>query len=118
MTPTTKQIIQQHTADLERINKQRRMWLYASSIVLTGIIFLIFTWDWLDDFHSKGIWWVVISLMLIISVNWWYWTMRVIRILLDYNTAAYDILTCVLDDVSEARKDIQYLVNQNVDKPK
>ncbi len=115
MTPTTKSIIKKHKEDLERINNQRKSWLYASSIVLTGIVFLIFTWDWLSDFHSKTIWWVVVSVMLILSVNWWYWTMRVIRILLDYNNAAYDLLTDVIDEVTEARNDIKFLVNQNVD---
>ena len=115
MTPTTKRILEQHTKDLARINDQRRTWLWASSIVVFGIIFLIFSWDWLDDFHSKPIWWFIVSTMLIISVNWWYWTMRVIRILLDYNHAAYDLLSIIISDVKEARNEIKHLVNQDVD---
>ena len=113
-----EQLLDKHLEDIERINNQRRIWLYASSIVLVGIILLIFTWDWLDHFKSPSIWWVVISIMLILSVNWWYWTMRVVRIMLRHQTVQHDLLRSVLSDLSEARLEIKILVTQDVDSPK
>jgi uncharacterized membrane protein len=115
MNIKTRQILEQHAKDLEKINNQRRLWLYASSVVLTGIIFLIFTWDWLDHFHSHTLWWAIVSTMMIICVNWWYWTMRVIRILLNHQEAEYDLLSSVLNDISKAREEIKFLVPKNLD---
>ena len=118
MNAAIEKLLKQHAADLKRINDQRRIWLFASSIVVSCIIFLIFAWDWIDHFASYGVWWVVISLIMIISVNWWYWTMKVIRILLEHQEAEYTLLACILNDVSEAKKDIKFLVDQDVDLPK
>lgn len=115
MNILTEQLLKKHVEDLDKINNQRRIWLYASSVVFTGIIFLIFSWDWLDHFHSKSIWWVVISLMLILSINWWYWTMKVIRVLLRHQQAQHDLLKSVIEDISLARDDIKILVTQEVD---
>lgn len=118
MTPETKQLIEQQAKDLDKINNQRRMWLYASSVVVLGIVSLIFTWDWLDHFHSSQLWWLIISVMLVISANWWYWTMRVIRILLKHQKAEYDLLKCIIEDIGQAKDDIRFLADQYVDKRK
>lgn len=116
MNQEIKDYFTKHEQDIEKIHKQRRLWLWASSVVLVGIIFLIFSWDWIDHFHSSKIWWVITSMMLIISVNWWYWTMRVVRITLCHQQVAHGILKSILLDISEFKKDIRPIVNQNIDK--
>jgi small-conductance mechanosensitive channel len=103
---------------LERINQQRRRWLYASSIVFTGIIFLIFGWDWLDHFHNENIWWVVVSLALIISINWWYWTMRVVYKMLQHQKIEFTIIKELVSDIKEVKEEITKLGNQTIDKKK
>lgn len=103
---------------LEKINNQRRRWLYASSIVLTGIIALIFAWDWLDHFHSQSIWWLVVSLMLLISVNWWYWTMKVVYKMLQHQKIEFGIIRELLVDIKEVKSEIKNLGNQYIDKSK
>lgn len=115
MNPLTKQLLEEHCNTIDKLNNQRRHWLYASSVVFTGIILLIFSWNWLDNLHSQTIWWVVISLMLILSINWWYWTMRVVKILLCHQQVVHDLLHSVLDDIAHAKTEIKNLVTNNVD---
>jgi hypothetical protein len=115
MNRRIEQILDSHLEDLEKINNRRRSWLYASSIVVIGIIFIIFSWDWLDHFHQSSVWWVIVSLMLVISINWWYWTMRVVRLLLDHQHAQHMLLRCIIEDVVQSREDIKHLVTNNVD---
>ena len=117
MNIKTKKLLKTHIEELTRINEQRRWWLYASSVVLGGIIFLIFTWDWIDGFHSKSVWWLVVSTMLIISVNWWYWTMKVIRRIIEHQEIEFDLIRVIITDIREVKKDIQFLAPKNVDKP-
>jgi len=114
----TKELLAKHADDIERINHQRRLWLYASSVVMVGIVGLIFSWDWVSELHSKSVWWVIVSVMLIISINWWYWTMSVIRRMLDHQKVEYDLLSCILNDISLAKEDIKFLVNHEVDSKK
>lgn len=113
-----ERILDNHLEDLDKINNQRRLWLYASSIVFTGIILLIFGWDWLDHFHSQSIWWLVVSLMLVLSINWWYWTMRVVNILLKHNHAQHTMLRCIIEDIASSREDIKFLVANRLDSDK
>ena len=118
MNRKLKQIIDNHTQDLERLNRQRRWWLYASSIVVFGILVLMFAWDWLEEFHSKGIWWLVVSMMLVVSVNWWYWTMKVIRRIIEHQKTEFELIGVIMTDIKEVKKDIKFLDPNNVDKSK
>lgn len=102
-------MIEQHTNDMHRINEQRRWWLVASSIVFSGTIFIIFFWDWISGFNEKSIWWVIVSLMLVICMNWWYWTMKVISHLLVHQDSEYKIIYELLNEIKELKKQIKSL---------
>lgn len=113
-----KRIIDKSQLDLEKLHDQRRAWLWASSIVFWAIIFIIFFWDWLDGFGSKSVWWLIVSCMLVLSINWWYWTMRIIRKLIVHQEIEYDLLKSILTDLSKIKKDVRALGSQTVDNPK
>lgn len=116
MNKELKTILNKHAQDLNRINTQRRWWLYASSVVVVGILIVMFAWDWIDGFHSKGVWWLVVSLMLIISINWWYWTMKVIRRIIEHQKIEFDLIAVIITDIKEVKRDIKFLAPKNVDK--
>lgn len=92
--------------ELEKINNQRRKWLIASSIVFVGIISLIFTWEWLNHLDSKIVWWMITSIMLIISINWWYWTMKVIRQLIYHQKLEFNLLSDIIIEIKSIKKDL------------
>jgi len=117
MLKTTK-TIKENQQELNKLNDQRRNWLWASSVVLWAIILIIFSWDWLDNLGSKSVWWVIVSCMLIISVNWWYWSMRVVRKLIHHQHVEYGILRLILIDLRKLRRDIKQISPNDVDKPK
>lgn len=118
VSKNTSRLIEENSQDLEQINAQRRMWLYASSVVVGAVLFLIFGWDWLDNFHSKSIWWVTASAIIILSVNWWYWTMRVMLRLLHHQKMEFHIITELIVEIKEIRNDVQHLGTHKVDKKK
>ena len=118
MNKKLKKVIDKHAEELDRMNSQRRLWLYASSVVVVGILILMFSWDWLDEFHSKSIWWLIVSSMLIVSVNWWYWTVKVVKRIIDHQRAEIELIGEIITDIKEVKIDIRELAPKNVDNPK
>jgi hypothetical protein len=95
--------IKDHTEELEKIYAQRRQWLFASSVVFTTIILVIFGWDYIDSCNDRRIWWVLISLGLLLSVNWWYWTMKSVSTLVRSIYSEYEILNEITSEIEELR---------------
>jgi ABC-type proline/glycine betaine transport system permease subunit len=111
-------LFQETNQEIDNINEQRRVWLYASSFTFVGIVFLVFAWDLLDSFHSKTVWWFILSLILIISINWWYWTMRMISKMLNHQKIEFEIIHDVIVDIRSLKKEIKELGHQEVDNNK
>ena len=88
---------------LKKLNSERKVWLTVSSIVCLGILFLIFDWNCVQTLHLRG---YVIAGGLILSVSWWYWTMRLIRIILSHRQEEFEILQQIVDDIKLIKKDI------------
>jgi len=96
-------LLSQNTDDIEEINQQRRYWLLASSIVFVSIIVLIFSWDWITSTRQQSLWWIFISLLLIVSVNWWYWTMNSLATIINRTRDEFIILSDVVDEISDVK---------------
>ena len=92
--------------ELEKINNQRKKWLMASSVVFVGIISLIFTWEWINHLDSTIVWWMITSIMLIISINWWYWTMKVVRQLIYHQKLEFNILSDIIIEIKSIKENL------------
>lgn len=101
--------------DLDRANEQRKKWLMASSVVIAGIIGWIACWNWIHSLDSVWIDWLMISLGLIISVNWWYWTMGLVRQYLSHQRSVLEVLDNIVQDLKIVKDDVKNL-NKEVDK--
>ena len=100
-------LIENYNKKIHIIHKQRHQWLWASSIVFVSVILLIFLWDWVDSFQSKSIWWVIVSIMLIISINWWYWTMKTIKAVILYQNVEYALIKNILTDIEQLKSELK-----------
>lgn len=108
MTEHTK-LIESFQSNIIKLNDQRKRWLTFSSIIFVGIILLIAFTDNINNLHSHSVWWTIGSIGLIISVNWWYWTLTLIRQVLQHQVSVIEILTEITSDVKVIRTDIQDL---------
>lgn len=109
----TAEAVDRHDRDLDQINEQRRKWLYASSVVYVGIILIIFAWNWIDHLQSKAVWWVIVALMLVLSVNWWFWTMRVIRRFIHHRHYEVDLIMNIMQDLREIKEDVKQIRHEH-----
>lgn len=111
------QSLKQSRINLEKINEQRRIWLYASAAIVLGIVLIISGWHYLEGRELGWIIWSIVSTGLIVSVIWWYWTMRIIKHSLDHQSMVFDVLIEMTEDIQLVRKDVKNLI-QPVDKTK
>lgn len=109
MTGYTLKDFENHARNLDNVGHQRRIWLWSSTVVVICTFTLILLWEWLDSILTKNIWWIVVSASFIISMNWWYWTMKVIKIMIQTQTMEYQLIQSILTDIAEIKRDIQAL---------
>lgn len=104
------QKLKEFKTELDRINEQRRLWLYASAGIIVGIVLIISGWHYLEDREFGWIIWSIVSTGLVISALWWYWTMRMIRYSLTHQTTVLDLLIEMTDDIKLVKNDVKDLI--------
>jgi len=100
-----------YLTELQAINKQRKYWLVLSMFVVIIISYIIF--DWTKITKDQWYFWILISLGLTISVVWWYWTMRVVRIMLHHRLEETEILHDLVLDIKDIKKNVKEYLTPN-----
>jgi len=95
--------------ELEQINNQRRYWLMASSLVFVAVVLVVAFWNYLMSLNEQWIWWLLFSASVLISMNWWYWTMGYIRKSLIHQLTVVEILADITYDIHLVKEDVRKL---------
>jgi hypothetical protein len=91
---------------LKEFDKQRKKWLALSTFVVIAVLGTVFDWNQIQYYKLE---WTLASLGIALAVFWWYWTMRVIRYLIDYKIKEHELLNEVVSDIRSIKQEI---VNQ------
>lgn len=97
-------LINKHIEQLKKFDRQRKNWLRLSAFVVIAVLGIL--WDWEVIKQYRLVWWFGAA-GLVISVLWWYWTMIVIRLLIEHRRDETEILYEIVRDIKEIKKDIQ-----------
>lgn len=101
------QKIFQFQKQLSIFNNQRRWWLILSCLVVLTVSGIIFDWNHIYD--SNKLLWTVVSLGLTVSVVWWYWSMKLVRTLIDYRLLESEILRDIAKSINEITQEVKNL---------
>jgi ABC-type bacteriocin/lantibiotic exporter with double-glycine peptidase domain len=96
--------IKKHIEELHIIDSQRKGWLVLSAFVASGLLGIIFGWNAVQQYHLV---WLVVSGGLIVSMIWWYWTMRLINHLIHYKVTESEILSDIVEDIREIKNEVR-----------
>jgi membrane-bound metal-dependent hydrolase YbcI (DUF457 family) len=97
-------ILKKHLNELAVMDRHRKMWLVLSAFVVSIVLFIIIKWDFITESHWA---WLAVTVGLTLSVTWWYWTMRSIRLLINHRVEETQILHNLVVDIRDVRKHIQ-----------
>jgi hypothetical protein len=104
-----------HLEKLHQFDNERRGWLALSVFVITAVLGIIFNWPFIDKNHLV---WAVMSVAFVTSITWWYWTMKVVRHLIESKEAEYRLLYQIVEDVQIIRAEVKETFTNIVDKSK
>jgi len=107
--------LKKHLTNLKTLDRERQHWLRLSAFVVLSVFGVIFEWNFV---MANRLAWLLVSCGLIVTVIWWYWTMRFIRHLLESKNDEYLILNDIITDVSEIKQDIRDTFFNTIDKSK
>lgn len=92
---------------LTTLNHDRIIWMYLSITVVAVSLTLVYGWGKLIAFDSHLLWAVVSTAAIVIAVAWWYWTMSLIRRLLEIQIDVVDILKELTTDIKDIRGEVK-----------
>jgi hypothetical protein len=93
--------IDQNLDTLHNLNKERLFWLKISIFIVLISLLSIFNWEYLVE---TNIVYILVSLGIIISIIWWYWTMMIIRKLITFKIVETELLNDIVNDVRYVRE--------------
>jgi hypothetical protein len=99
----TEKYFEESTANLQKLKRQRSVWMKLSSIFV--ILLFVLAIEWKDLINSNNIYiystWAVI--IIPICISWWYWTMNLIFILLNSRNKEIEILSSLIEEVKKVK---------------
>jgi len=108
------QLIEKFKSDIDRLNNQRILWLIFSFLIFSGVVLLILFSNSISSLNSQTVWWLIGSIGLLVSVNWWYWTLTLVKSVLQHQINTIIILSEITNDVKEIKTDINELYQKRL----
>ena len=96
-----EKILENRLNELKKLNFQRKAWLGLSFFVMISISFIIFD---TKDLINYGLVWPFAILGIIVSAVWWYWTMLVVRKIIEHKKEETELLIELVNTIKEIRK--------------
>jgi hypothetical protein len=104
--------LQNHIKDLKQMGFERRAWLMLSAFVVFSIGFIIYGAAQLEQLHLL---WIIGTIGLLISMIWWYWSMRIINKLVVHREEEIAVLNDLCSDIKEVRQEVREIKTRTLD---
>lgn len=114
MTSEKEKLLSIFANDIIKLNRQRTYWLIFSSIIFVGVILVIVFSSSINSLRSEAVWWAIGAVGLIVSVNWWYWTLILVRRVLTHQINMVLLLDEITKDVNDIKIDINQLFRKGL----
>jgi len=89
-----------------KLNIERKLWLALSGLVVAASFVLFLGWNSIQVNHLQ---WFFVTLGITVSMIWWFWTMRLIRIILNHRLTEVEILQEIVNDIKDIKINVANL---------
>jgi hypothetical protein len=88
---------------INKLNIERKLWLAFSGLVVFTSLFTVLFWYPVQAHHFQ---WIFVTLGIAVSMAWWFWTMRLIRIIMNHRLAEVEILQELIKDIRDIKNNV------------
>lgn len=99
----------QNLKELNDLNRERIFWLKLSAFMVILAMLTIFNWNYLIN---TDLIFLVVSVGIIITIIWWFWTMSIIRKLIGFKTVETEILNDIINNIQDIKENVRNNLNQ------
>lgn len=93
---------------LKKIERQHVCWLKVGVVFAPFVALVILEWNEIIAL-GNNLWLLIALIIALIGVSWWYWTMAIIRVLLNYKVIELELLRGTVDDIKSVYNDVKKL---------
>jgi hypothetical protein len=94
-----------HAELLKKFRQQRTQWLFFGYVFLMWLFFIVIQWPNIEKL-DKNLWIIIGFVCLTVGATWWFWTMEVIRKLINFRRLELEILDNTLEDIREVKNKV------------
>jgi hypothetical protein len=91
---------------ISKLNIERKLWLALSGLVIAASFVLFLGWNTIQINHLQ---WVFVTSGITVSIIWWFWAMRLIRIILNHRLVEVEILHEIVNDIKDIKINVANL---------
>jgi len=93
--------------------QQRSDWVKLSYAFIAFLAFITINWSTIVERHSLALWVSISAILIPIAAIWWYWTVNLVRKLLNQKEEEFKIIESIIHDLQHIKKDLDELKKTN-----
>jgi hypothetical protein len=99
--------------DINNSRRQRSKWIKLSYVFIVFLAFLTINWSTIVETHSLALWVSISAILIPVAAIWWYWTVNLVRKLLNHREEEFKIIESIVHDLQHIKKDLDELKKTN-----
>lgn len=97
-------ILMKQLKELKTLEVHHKAWMIFSMVIVLIIGLLVFD---LNELRQAGLLWPISVFGILISVAWWYWSMRLIKILMRHRKEETEVLIDIFETIKDMKEDLR-----------
>jgi Flp pilus assembly protein TadB len=99
--------------DINNSRKQRSIWIRLSYAFIVFLTIITVNWSAIIETHNIILWISIFAVLIVTAAFWWYWTVDLVRKLLNHKEEEFKIIESIVYDLQHIKKDVDELKKSN-----
>lgn len=104
-----QKFLEDYNQRIKNIRLQKRSWLAVSISFVIILLTLVLEWGNISAVNSTYLWVFTFAVLILTSIVWWFWTMRIMSTFLNHRKQEIMILEEIVVDIKQMKRDIEKL---------
>ena len=99
--------------DIDNSRRQKSAWIRLSYVFIVFLTIITVNWSTIIETHNITLWISISTVLILTAAFWWYWTIDLVRKLLNHKEEEFKIIESIVHDLQYIKKDVDELKKSN-----